>query len=100
MKKAVNIEDQDLIEEPGAGVGHNSVAKEELSRVVQSIELLLDERHNVNEDIKAALEVAVQKGLDKTAIRDTIKARAADPQKREERESLRDLYLNALGPKG
>jgi len=88
-------EDKSLVDEPG--VGHNSLAREELEKTIVAIEALIEERNNINQDIKAALEVAAQKGLDKRTIREALKQRALDPAVREERESLRDLYLSALG---
>ncbi len=88
-------EDKSLVDEPG--VGHNSLAREELEKTIVAIEALIEERNNINQDIKAALEVAAQRGLDKRTIREALKQRALDPAVREERESLRDLYLSALG---
>jgi len=88
-------EDKSLVDEPG--VGHNSFAREELEKTIVAIEALIEERNNINQDIKATLEVAAQKGLDKRTIREALKQRALDPSVREERESLRDLYLSALG---
>ncbi len=90
-----HAEANDLIEEPGQG--HNSIAKEELLKVVTAVEALIEERTNINQDIKAAMEVAEQQGLDKRTIREMLKLRALDPAVREERETLRDLYAVALG---
>lgn len=84
-----------LIEE--AGQGHNSLAPEELSKIVVAIESCLEQRKSINEDIKAAMDVAHQKGFDKRTIREVIKLRSLDAEKRKEREDLRDLYLSALG---
>lgn len=88
-------EDRDLIEEPGQG--HNSFSKIELEKVCAAIEEVNEQIDSLRQDIKAAMEVAVQKGLDKRTIREALRQRALDPQVREERESLRDLYLGALG---
>jgi len=94
MAKNKNVED-DLIDEPG--VGHNSLSKSELEKVVQAIESIREEIDSLKQDEKAALEVAAQKGLDKKMIREVIKQRALDATVREERESLRDLYLSVMG---
>ena len=84
-----------LIEEPGRG--HNSLPGGELEKVVVAVEQILEEIDSRKQDIRAALEVAAQKGLDKKMIREVIKQRALDPSVREERESLRDVYLRAMG---
>jgi uncharacterized protein (UPF0335 family) len=94
---AKNTEDDDLIEEAGAGVGHNSLDKSELERVIRVLEGINDEMSNLRQDYKAAMEVAAQKGLDKRMIREAVRMRALDQTVREERESLRDLYMQALG---
>lgn len=85
----------DLIEEPGQG--HNSLSKEELLKIIQQIERIIEERSNLNEDIQAAMDVAKQKGFDKRTLREMIKVRALDEEVRNEREQLRDLYLSAIG---
>lgn len=85
----------DLIEEPG--MGHNSFSKSGLEKIITAIEALIEERENINQDIRTAMEVAAQQGLDKRTIREALKIRALDQSVREERESLRDLYLGALG---
>lgn len=99
MPKKRSVEDEDLIEEPGAGVGHNSVAKSAIEKVVTAIEQIREEIDSLKQDEKAALEVAAQNGLDKKMIREVIKQRALDQTVREERESLRDLYLSVMGLK-
>ena len=94
-KPKTRTDTSDLIEEPGQG--HNSFAKEELEKTILAVENLIAERDNINADIRQAMEVAAQKGLDKRAIREALKVRALDPDVRQERESLRDLYLTTLG---
>lgn len=88
-------EDTSLIEEPGQG--HNSFSKDDLVHVLETVEHLIEERVNTNKDIKAAMDIAEQKGFDKRTIREMLKLRALDAEAREEREQLRDMYLVALG---
>lgn len=85
---------ESLVEERGQG--HNSFSKVELTTLITQIEGLLAERKNLSEDIRAAMDVAAQKGFDKRAIREMLKLNALDPEVRQERESLRDMYMDAL----
>lgn len=94
MAKAKQQEES-LIEE--AGVGHNSFSKSELVKIIDQLERLLEERGNLSEDIRAAMDVAKQKGFDKRTIREMLKLRALEKEVRDEREELRDLYLQAIG---
>lgn len=87
--------EESLVEEPGKG--HNSLSGQELLKIIEQVERLLEERSNLNEDIRAAMEVAKQKGFDKRTIREMLKLRALDTEVRTEREELRDLYLAAIG---
>lgn len=95
MPKKKTASDDDLIDET-PGIGHNS-NNAELSRVVDYVEALLDQRRNINEDIREAMETAKLKGLDKRTINEMIKLRALDKGERDKREELRDQYLVALG---
>lgn len=99
-KKAKPKDEDDLVEEAGeqaAGIGHNSVSKKELMGFIHECEKLIDQRDVINEAIKDALTVAKTKGYDVRTIREAMKLRAMDKDKFEEREQLRDLYLQAVG---
>lgn len=95
MTKSKPHVEESLIEEPGKG--HNSFAKEELMKIIVEVERMLEERSNLNEDIRAAMDVAKSQGFDKRTIREMLKLRALDTEVRAEREELRDLYLSAIG---
>ena len=97
MPKKKFSEDDPLIEE--AGLGHNSFSKEELENVCEAVEAANEEIATIRDHIKAVMEVADQKGLDKRAIREALKARALDPGVLAAREEFRDLYFGALGLK-
>lgn len=84
----------DLIEE--AGQGHNSFSASDLRRLLEELESLHEIKKNASEDIKAAMDIAAQKGFDKRTVREMLKMRALDSEVRKEREDLRDLYLAAL----
>lgn len=86
--------DDNIIE---AGEGHNSLNPTDLRNYLEEIEKKLEERKFLNEDIKMILERAEHDGFDKKVIRQIIKIRAMDQEKRKEQEDLRDAYLAALG---
>lgn len=95
-------DDLDLVDEPTnniepAGVGHNSMAPEEIKHILEHLERLIDERTEITDAMKDAMIVAKSKGYDARTIREMLKLRALDVQTRREREELRDLYMVALG---
>ena len=64
---------------------------------IKKVEALIEDRSNINADIKECLDSAEGQGLNKRTIREMIRLRALDSTEREEREELRDLYLHAIG---
>lgn len=96
MTKAKKEED-DLVGDTAPAIGHNSFSKIELTKVIDVIEKLNTEAEIIKQDIRAAVEVAAQHGIDKRTLREMIKLRALDDGVRQEREELRDMYLHALG---
>lgn len=78
-------------------VGHNSLKPAELVNFCERIEALIEDRKVVNADVKQVLEEAEHLGYDKKVIKDMIKIRAMDPEERDERLALTDMYLKALG---
>ena len=92
-------DEDDLIDNsPRGGVGHNAkIPSKELMQVITHVEALIDQRASINEEIREVMDMAKIKGLDKTTIKEMIKLRAMDVEKRTEREHLRDQYLIAVG---
>jgi uncharacterized protein (UPF0335 family) len=81
-----------------AGIGHNSaVVKKELEGFVKRVEKLIEDRVAVNDDIKEVMEQAALKGFDKRTMREMIRLRALDGEKRALQEELREMYTSALG---
>lgn len=80
-----------------APIGHNSaVVKKDLEGLVKRVEDLLAERKAVTDDIKEVMDEAKAKGFSVPKIREMLKLRAMDTEKRKESEELRDLYIAAL----
>lgn len=78
-------------------IGHNSVPSDELLKIIEDVEKLMEDRKAVSDTIKEALDGAESRGFDKKTIREMIRIRAMEKEEREEREQLRAVYLLALG---
>ena len=88
----------DLIDE-SPGIGHNSatVPGKELVKIIEHVEALIEQRGELSDAIREAMETAKIKGYDKRTIREVIKLRALEDSVRKEREDFRDAYLAAVG---
>lgn len=84
-------------QEPESGIGHNSLKVSELTNFIDRIEALIEERKETNAGIKQVYEEAEHNGYNKVVIKDCIRIRNMDPEEREERLALTDMYLKALG---
>ena len=84
-----------MTDEPG--VGHNSLAADQLKAIVARIENLEVEKKALAEDIKEVYAEAKTHGFDTAVIRAIVRRRKEDAEKRKEREAIMDVYLNALG---
>ena len=63
-------------------IGHNLVAGDELQLLVERIETMEQEKKNVMEDIKDVYLEAKSRGFDAKIIRQIVRLRAMDPDKR------------------
>lgn len=75
-------------------VGDNA-AKDVLS-IIQRIERLEDEKKQIASDISDVYKESKGRGYDATALKEIIKIRREDPNKREARESMVDVYMRAI----
>lgn len=80
-----------------AGVGHNSVAGDQLRSFVERIERLEEEKATIAEDIKEVKAEAKGAGFDGKVLGEMLRLRKMDKDKRDEFEALRDAYGHALG---
>ena len=78
-------------------IGHNLVAGDELQLLVERIETMEQEKKNVMEDIKDVYLEAKSRGFDAKLIRQIVRLRAMDPDKRQEERYLVDTYASAIG---
>lgn len=75
--------------------GHN--AREQLRSVVERIERLGEEIKGLRDDQKDIFAEAKGNGFDVKALRQIIRIRAEDPNKRAEREAILETYMTQLG---
>lgn len=78
---------------------HNvgGVAGERLVQLLERIERLEEEKAGIAEDIRDVYAEAKSAGFETKIMRQVIKLRKMDHQKRQEQEELLDLYKSAIG---
>ena len=72
-------------------------AQEKLRQLVARIEKLEEEKKSISDDIKETYGEAKGTGFDSKVLRQVVRYRKQDRTEREEQETVRDLYLHALG---
>jgi uncharacterized protein (UPF0335 family) len=72
-------------------------AKAQLKSYVERIERLREEDKTIKDDIKEVFAEARGNGFDVPALKEILKIRADDADKRSEHEAIVDLYRQALG---
>ena len=76
-------------------VGNNSAR--DLASIIDRIEAMEADKRGIAEDIKDVYTEAKGRGYDTAALKEIVKRRREDAQKRETREAIVDTYLAALG---
>lgn len=74
-----------------------NVAGERLKSFIERIERLEADAEEIKEDIKEVYSEAKGVGFDPKVMREIVKIRKADPDKRKEFEEILDLYKQAIG---
>lgn len=80
-----------------SGAGHNSVAADELRLLVERIERLEEEKAGIADDIKDIYMEAKARGYVGKVLREVVRIRKMDKEKRQEFEAILDVYKSALG---
>lgn len=75
----------------------NSVSKDELENFIKRIENLEEEKTNINNDIKEVYSELKGRGFDTKIIKKIVVLRKKDPEKRQEEQTVLELYMEALG---
>jgi uncharacterized protein (UPF0335 family) len=79
-----------------AGLGHNSLDRDKLKELVSRIESAEDEKVAIAEDLRGLYAEARSAGFDAAALRQVIKLRRQDKDKRDAKQAIVDAYLHAL----
>lgn len=75
----------------------STVAKEQLRSIIERVERLEEEKKAITDDIRDVFGEAKANGFDTKVLRQVIRLRKQDMAERQEQETIRDLYLHALG---
>ena len=75
-------------------IGDNA-AKDVVS-IIERIERLEEEKKQIASDISDVYKESKGRGYDAAALKEIIKIRREDPNKREARESMVDVYMRAI----
>lgn len=80
-------------------IGHNSgtVVGERLRSITERIERMLEQRDEINGDIRELYAEAKSAGYDTRVLRVAIRRRRMDAADRQEQDALLEVYENALG---
>lgn len=78
-------------------VGKNTLAAADLRAYVDRIEYIDQQKKALGEDRKAVFQEAKGRGYIAGGINYVLKARKQKPHDRQEAESIRDLYMHAMG---
>jgi uncharacterized protein (UPF0335 family) len=81
-----------------AEIGHNSsVDDAQLRAFFERIERLKEEQKSLSQDVASIYGEARSAGYDAKAMREVVKLRGMDRDKRMEHEALVELYRSAVG---
>ena len=72
--------------------GHNSIAGDQLKKIIERIQRLEEEKANLAQDIREVYAEAKGNGYDVKTIRAVIRRQKMDAQKREEQDALLEMY--------
>ena len=78
-------------------MGHNLVAGDELNLLFERIENMEAQKKEIAEDIRDVFAEGKSRGYDVKIMRQVLRLRALDPDKRQEERYLVDAYASAIG---
>jgi uncharacterized protein (UPF0335 family) len=78
-------------------IGHNLVAGDELNLLFERIEKMEEQKKEIAEDIKDVFAEGKSRGYDVKIMRQVLRLRAMDDDKRQEERYLVDAYASAIG---
>lgn len=74
----------------------SNISTEQLRLFVERLERLLEEKKGISDDVRDTYAEAKSSGYDAPTIREIIKLRAMEKNKREEKQALLETYQLAL----
>jgi uncharacterized protein (UPF0335 family) len=78
-------------------IGHNSIPKDQLRSIIERVERVQEEIDGLASDKRDIFAEAKANGFDTKAMREIIRLRKQDADKRKEHEAVVDTYRSALG---
>ena len=78
-------------------MGHNLVAGDELNLLFERIENMEAQKKEIAEDIRDVFAEGKSRGYDVKIMRQVLRLRAMDGDKRQEERYLVDAYASAIG---
>jgi uncharacterized protein (UPF0335 family) len=78
-------------------IGHNLVAGDELNLLFERIENMEAQKKEIAEDIRDVFAEGKSRGYDVKIMRQVLRLRALDTDKRQEERYLVDAYASAIG---
>ncbi len=78
-------------------MGHNLVAGDELNLLFERIEKMEEQKKEIAEDIRDVFAEGKSRGYDVKIMKQVLRLRALDPDKRQEERYLVDAYSSAIG---
>jgi uncharacterized protein (UPF0335 family) len=78
-------------------IGHNLVAGDELNLLFERIENMEAQKKEIAEDIKDVFAEGKSRGYDVKIMKQVLRLRAMDGDKRQEERYLVDAYASAIG---
>lgn len=78
----------------------SGISADRLRSFIKRIEKLEDDKASVSEDLKEVYAEAKGVGFDAKIIRQIVRLRKVEIEKRREQSELLDLYMSAIGMEG
>ncbi len=78
-------------------IGHNTLASDHLKPTIERIERLEEEKKAIADDIRDVYAEAKGNGFDVKALREIVRLRKQNADKRREHEAILETYMHALG---
>lgn len=78
-------------------IGHNGINGGQLQSLIQRIERMEADKRTLGDDIKEVYSEAKGNGFDPKIMRKIVAMRRVDAEKRQEEETMLDIYMKELG---